>query len=243
MKFPFFCFPFSYSSKNKKNVVQETHQPKTEPLIIETTNKEDLSHQMLLTSTKQSIPPYTLNGQTLLGKVVSIYDGDTCTMNIWHPNPLHCAHCPEINYGYLRQYTIRLEGYDSPEMKPAKSIPEPQRTQLIEKAYAARNQMAEWLTGIPFYSSPSTTQEEKKDKKKMDQLIQEQNRRLITIQCHSWDKYGRLLVSIPLDQNPTLTSAHPELNPLNPGTNSLNHAMIQLGHGKAYDGGHKDAWS
>jgi endonuclease YncB( thermonuclease family) len=51
-----------------------------------------------------SIEQFSFNGRNILGKVVSIYDGDTCKVNLFVGND-------------LKQFTVRMMGYDSPEMR------------------------------------------------------------------------------------------------------------------------------
>ena len=56
-----------------------------------------------------SVQKFSLTGRTVLGKVVSVYDGDTCKVNLFlAPND-------------LKQFTIRMNGYDSPELKTKNS--------------------------------------------------------------------------------------------------------------------------
>ena len=50
---------------------------------------------------------FSYDGLILKGKVVSVYDGDTCTIVFRYQNK-------------LQQHSCRMLGYDSPEMKPPK---------------------------------------------------------------------------------------------------------------------------
>jgi micrococcal nuclease len=56
-----------------------------------------------------SIQKFSLTGRTVLGKVVSVYDGDTCRVNLF------------LAGNDLKQFTIRMNGYDSPELKTKNS--------------------------------------------------------------------------------------------------------------------------
>jgi endonuclease YncB( thermonuclease family) len=58
----------------------------------------------LLSWSDTSIEQFSLNGRIILGKVVSVYDGDTCKVNLFVSND-------------LKQFTVRMMGYDSPEMR------------------------------------------------------------------------------------------------------------------------------
>ena len=56
-----------------------------------------------------NVEMFSLTGRTVLGKVVSVYDGDTCKVNLFlAPND-------------LKQFNIRMNGYDSPELKTKNS--------------------------------------------------------------------------------------------------------------------------
>ena len=52
-----------------------------------------------------SVEKFSLTGRNILGKVVSVYDGDTCRVNLF------------LAQDNLKQFTIRMNGYDSPELK------------------------------------------------------------------------------------------------------------------------------
>jgi endonuclease YncB( thermonuclease family) len=67
-----------------------------------------------LQQTSMNIPEFTLKGINTIAKVVDVYDGDTCKVVI------------DFN-GKMTKFTIRLNGYDSPEMRTS---------DLVEKEYA-----------------------------------------------------------------------------------------------------------
>tara|TARA_S200000501_G_C20725822_1_gene700547 strand:- start:107 stop:553 length:447 start_codon:yes stop_codon:yes gene_type:complete len=73
--------------------------------------------------TKDSIPFYNLNNKKFLCKVVDIYDGDTCTIIF-------------KNNRKFQKYKVRMNGYDSPEMKPNKNIKN--RSTIIKNAKNAK---------------------------------------------------------------------------------------------------------
>jgi micrococcal nuclease len=73
--------------------------------------------------TKKSIEYHNLNNKKFLCKVVDIYDGDTCTIIL-------------KNNGQFQKYKVRMNGYDSPEMKPLKNIKN--RDKIIKNAQAAK---------------------------------------------------------------------------------------------------------
>lgn len=77
---------------------------------------------------KQSneLPIHSLKGNIYKAKIVDIYDGDTCTAVFYQ-------------YGKFRKYKIRMNGYDSPEMKP--SLKKENRSIEIENAKEAKLQI------------------------------------------------------------------------------------------------------
>lgn len=129
---------------------------------------------------------FSYNGETKIARVVSVYDGDTLRLVFF-------------NGGRLVQHTARLNGYDSPEMKPPRTRPD--REKEVAAAHRARDQLMAWV------AAPG---------------------QLVAIDCGSFDKYGRLLVTMW-----TLTAP-----PLSRDRN-VNLAMIAAGHGVPYSGGTK----
>ena len=86
----------------------------------------------------KDVAAYSLAGQKLSGKVVDVYDGDTCKIILLQ------------NGGFVR-YTCRLIGIDTPEMKSK-----------TEGAYKARNRLIQLATNTPIEldnrdSHPATT--------------------------------------------------------------------------------------
>jgi len=73
----------------------------------------------------KDVSEYSLGGKRFIGKVVDVYDGDTCKIIL-------------LQDGSFVRYTCRLIGIDTPEMK-TKS----------EGAYKARNRLIQLATNIP----------------------------------------------------------------------------------------------
>jgi len=67
-----------------------------------------------LQRSSMNTPEFSLKGINTIGKVVDVYDGDTCKVVIDYKNTLN-------------RFDIRLRGYDSPEIKTS---------DLLEKEYA-----------------------------------------------------------------------------------------------------------
>lgn len=99
------------------------------------------------------IPYFTWEGKQFKSKPCNIYDGDTLSM-CW------------IDNGRIIKYRFRCLGYDSPEMRPLKSLPN--RDEEIRKAKLAKERLTELVTKMPY----------------------------VTIHCGKFDKYGRILANI-----------------------------------------------
>lgn len=97
--------------------------------------------------------------------------------------------------GEIYRWNVRLTGYDTPEMRPPRS--QENRDEEIKAAYLARD----------FLKSKVMNEEQ-----------------LVYIKCGEFDKYGRLLGTLFLEENDEV---------------SVNDLMIDNGHGYAYDGGTK----
>lgn len=120
-----------------------------------------LEKRLLLTNKKT--PTFSLENETKLCKVVDIYDGDSCKVAF------------SLN-GDIYKWNIRMDGYDSPEMRPSKS--KPNRDE--EKAAALKAK--EYLTGLIMND---------------DQLVY--------IKCGKFDKYGRLLGTLFINKTDTVS--------------------------------------
>ena len=95
----------------------------------------------------------------------------------------------------MYRWNVRLTGYDTPEMRPPRS--QENREQEINAARLARD----------FLKSKVMNDDQ-----------------LVFIKCGEFDKYGRLLGTLFINQEDEV---------------SVNDLMIQNGHGYAYDGGTK----
>ncbi len=104
---------------------------------------------------------FTFDGQVHLAYVYKCYDGDTIYCNFKHDGQYYSFH-------------VRMEGYDSCEMKPSKSIPETERNEIIRKAKEAKTRLEELVLGKCVY-----------------------------LFCGKFDKYGRILGKIKVNLNDT----------------------------------------
>jgi endonuclease YncB( thermonuclease family) len=152
--------------------------------------------KQLLHADWETAPAFSLNGLTLLGVVVDCYDGDTCTIAM-------------MFRGEISSFRCRLLGIDTPEItNPATKT----------AAILARNALINMCCSQPL---------------KPDNLTREQIRehlgqykRLMTVQCGDWDKYGRLLVTL-------------KVNEAEPRGVTCNQMLIDNGHATPYFGGTK----
>ena len=111
---------------------------------------EEIISKLLLCDKKT--PVFTLEGQTKLCKVVDIYDGDTCRVVFNHN-------------GCINKWNVRMNGYDSPEMRPSRSLAN--RDEIKKKAVESK----EFLRS----------------------LVANSAEQLVYVKCGGFDKYGRLL--------------------------------------------------
>ncbi len=137
----------------------------------------------ILKSSTKKTQKFTLEGCIKLCKVVDVYDGDTCRVVFNHN-------------GQINKWNIRMTGYDSPEMRPSKSLPN--RDEIKAKA--------------------------KEAKVYLKSLICNSDEQLVYLKCGEFDKYGRLLGEIYVNQN---------------DQESVNQLMIKDGYAYEYHGGTK----
>jgi len=136
----------------------------------------------ILKNCDKKIKKFSLEGQTKLCKVVSVYDGDTCNVVF-------------DNNGVINRWNVRMNGYDTPEMRPSKKLPN--RDEIKQKAILSRD----FLKSLIF-----------------------NNEQLVYLKCGKFDKYGRLLGDIYINED---------------DKDSVNSLMIKSGHGYEYHGGTK----
>ena len=84
-------------------------------------------------ATKENTKIFCLKGQSFKCKVIDVYDGDTCTVAI-------------VLHGNKTAFRVRMIGYDSPEMKPSKDIPN--RINIKLSAIDAKIKLKEKTKGI-----------------------------------------------------------------------------------------------
>ena len=130
------------------------------------------------------ISEFSLQGITTVGKVVDIYDGDTCKIILIYKND-------------LIKFTCRLKNLDTPEMKPPKD--KQNREEEIKNAYICRNRLLQLST------SCECVLEEQQTKTQIKKLL-DKNNKIITVRCYEFDKYGRLLVELITNSEKTINN-------------------------------------
>jgi micrococcal nuclease len=77
---------------------------------------------------------FSLAGKEKWAEVVDVYDGDTIKVIMKFR-------------GKIDRWTVRMNGYDSPEMRPLRS--DPDRVQIIEQAKIAKNALIDKINNRP----------------------------------------------------------------------------------------------
>ena len=169
------------------------------------TNNTSQKIMDLLKNIKSSdILEFSLNGLKTSGKIVEIYDGDTCKIVL-------------LNNNVLQKFNCRINGIDTPEMKPP--LNKPNREIEIKNAYRCRNRLIQLSTN----TSTSVNTDVDSDVKKVSL---DTNTKLVHVECLEFDKYGRLLVNIYDNETPKSLS--------------YNDMLVNEGFAKKYNGGTKD---
>ena len=176
----------------------------------------NLPSPLTLENCTKDVPEFSLCGQTILGRVVETYDADTCKIVF-----------PVMSSFF--KFTCRLNGIDTPEMKPRKD--KPNRDNEIIWAKKARAELLKLICQSP--PPPQPTVFDNLDIKK-EEIINElqNNKNLVTVKCLEFDKYGRLLVelfSVAVDSS---------------SSKSFNQILVDKNLAVSYDGGKKiNPWS
>jgi endonuclease YncB( thermonuclease family) len=114
------------------------------------------------------VEKFTLEGTSMYGKMVHIYDGDT----------VHIVF--SIN-NKLTKFICRLAHIDTPEMSSKIAVEK-------ENAIKARNYLFEKMTNIKITDNNIS-------KKELD-ILCGKSVKLVWVKCFEFDKYGRLLVEL-----------------------------------------------
>ena len=195
---------FINNNTNQSNTNNNTNQSNTN----NNTNQSNTNQKVMdeLKNIKSSdIPEFSLNGVKTSGKIVEIYDGDTCKIVL-------------LNNNILQKFNCRINGIDTPEMKPP--LNKHNREVEIKNAYRCRNRL------IQLSTNTSTSANIDSDVKKVSL---DTNTKLVHVECLEFDKYGRLLVNIYEKDSPKSLS--------------YNDILVNEGFAKKYNGGTKDEFT
>lgn len=134
-----FFFSRKNRSSNESIKVNETKETKELNKTTETkelnATKETKENELRNVVNKANYVDYNklLNGKRLHGICVDVYDGDTVSI---------VAKLNENDNNYYK-FNIRCEGYDTPEIRPSKTIKN--REEHIQKAKQAKNVIKELI--------------------------------------------------------------------------------------------------
>ena len=120
---------------------------------------------------------------------------------------------------HLDILTYEVYEYVTPEIKPPRN--KPNREEEIKNAIKCRNRL------LQLTSSCELSLEDNKTKIQIKKLL-DKNNKIITIKCHEFDNYGRLLVELLNEENDVKT---------------FNDVLIEEGMAKRYEGGTKDIFT
>lgn len=139
-------------------------------------NKQELE-ELFKKYDNTTTPHFSLNGQKLWGRVVSLYDGDTLTvaLNI---------------FSGVYKFSVRMNGIDTCEMKS-------KNDKNKELAKNARSRLLSLITG-KYLAETSTWN----DRRKINNVLNK-GMYFVWVECHDFDKYGRLLANIYTDEKST----------------------------------------
>ncbi len=166
------------------------------------------SNQSLLEDCTKDTPEFSLCNMVLMGKVVECYDADTCKIVLSVQNNIY-------------KFTCRLNGIDTPEIKPRKD--KPNRDNEILWAKRARSELLKMIINNDCFNNLEI---------KKDEVINilKDNKKLVKVKCLEFDKYGRLLIELYNNDEEEII--------FNKSFNSL---LIEKNVAVAYDGGTKKA--
>ena len=122
-----------------------------------------------------STPHFSLNGQKMWGRVVSLYDGDTLTiaLNI---------------FSGVYKFSVRMNGIDTCEIKS-------KNDNNKELAKNARSRLLSLVTGKDLTETSTWN-----DRRKINNVLNK-DIYMVWVECFDFDKYGRLLANIYSNEN------------------------------------------
>ena len=119
----------------------------------------EIEKEKELLKCQNDVPYFDFAEQVHLCKVVKCYDGDT-------------IHCIFKHDGEYYKFKIRMYAYDTPEMRPSRSIPTEIRNDEIYRAVKAKERLQELILN-----------------------------KIVYLYCKGYDKYGRILGVVKINEN------------------------------------------
>jgi endonuclease YncB( thermonuclease family) len=211
-----------YNCLKKKNVIKNprslllhnitTNENENDSEVLTSLAPVDLNWiEKLKTITNDNIPDFSINGICTLCKIVDVYDADTFRAVFFidknDKNPI--------------KMKVRAAGCNAAEMHPLKSHPD--RKEEMRKARVAKNRLIQLITGNDF----DIFNENHFSNEDIKKLLND-NTNLLYIEFGNFDKYGRVLGTLYLDDSESNRKK------------SINQILIDENHAVYYDGGKKD---
>jgi len=137
-----------------------------------------------LKSADFQVNEFSLNGKSMWGKIVYVYDGDT-------------VHIVFKIDGKLVKFNCRLAGLDTPEIAPKNSSDEKVKTKESTSAAKSKKYLLCKATNVAIEKETMTKNEVK--------ACCAKSTKLVWVKCLDFDKYGRLLVDIYDEPNQTVS--------------------------------------
>lgn len=193
------CLRYFYKNEKKSDNIE----------FYDVNNMEDISINsidVLKNSTNNSIPDFSLCGLHTLCKVVDIYDADTFRV-------IFFKHKDDKEPIKLK---VRAEGCNAAEMYPLKS--HPNRKEEMRRARLARNRLVQIIISPDVKIDVDNIEYTNSE---ISEMLSN-NKKLVYIKFGKFDKYGRVLGTLYLDENKD---------------NSINQMLIDENHAVSYSGG------
>lgn len=180
--------------------------------------------QELASTSKSSVKQFSLEGRKMWVKVVGVYDADTCRVVLFLA-------------GKPTQFSVRLSGIDTPEMRPARN--KPNRDLEKKRAIQARNRLIQLVSDVEIGLDDTWR------RNRIQRLLAESTK-LVVLECGDFDKYGRLLGQLVINSTTQVggnggNGGNGEGDE-DQGETRVNNILIEEGYAYKYDGGTKKPW-
>ena len=142
---------------------------KSKPMVGSEDDNNNTNVSVKLMGSSLDTPDFSISGHIAVCKVVDVYDGDTCKVVF-------------LYNGKLSKWTVRLAGYDTPEMRASKNTPN--RELIKARAILARDYLRSLVMADCKY---------------------------VFIRCGPFEKFGRITGSLYLE-NPVENAEQKSIN-------------------------------